>query len=159
MKNILLLSISVITLSACGITSSISSPKGEGQVIFHWEKENTGIKKFSRDHNECMKQAEAFRFIPNFKTWFYSEEARNEIRPNWHAEKGVWASYVAYPGAQPVVLNSLWRNEDINPRKYRLCMESRGYWHRTYDIPTVTNVFVYKPQFVPKDLPLDGYGL
>lgn len=158
MKNILLITTSIILLSACGVTSSTTS-KGEGQVIYHWEKENTGVEKFSRDHNECMKSAESLRFIPNFKSWFFSEEQRLDIRANWHSDKGVWASYVPYPGAQPVVVNSLWRNEDINPKKYRLCMEDRGYWHRTYEIPTITNIFVYKPQRIPNDLPGDGVGL
>lgn len=157
-KNILLITTSILLITGCGITSSTTS-EGEGQVIYHWEKENTGIQKFARDHNECMKIGEATRFLPNFKMWFYSEEAKLDIRPNWHSDKGVWASYVAYPGAQPVVVNSLWRNEDISPKKYRLCMEDRGYWHRTHNIPTVTNIFVYKPQKIPKDLPGDGYGI
>lgn len=147
-------------LTSCLVLSSCSmlSEKGQGQIIYHWEKENTGIQKFSRDHSECMKIAEDWRFVPNFKSWFHSEEAKLDIRANWHSEKGIWASYVAYPGSQPVVVNSLWRNEQINPRKYRLCMEDRGYWHRQYNIPSLTNIFVYKPQKISKDLPLDGIG-
>jgi hypothetical protein len=36
-------------------------------------------------------------------------------------------------------------------------MEEKGYWHRTYDIPTVTNVFVYKPQKATDRVPLEEY--
>lgn len=146
MKKIFYVLTSLIILSSC-------SSKGEGQVIYHWEREGTGVQKFARDHNECMKQAEATKIIPNVKSWFYSEEARLDIRANWHSDKGVWASYIPYSGAQPLVVNSLHRNEQINPKKYRLCMEDKGYWHRTYEIPTVTNIYVYKPQKVTKDLP------
>lgn len=143
--------ISLLLLStACSISS-----KGKGQVIFHWEKENTGVEKFSRDHSECMLNAEDFRLVPNVKSWFYSEEARLDIRANWHTERGVWASYVPYPDAQPLIVNSLRRNESIDPKKYRLCMERRGYWHRSYNIPTVTNVYVYNPQRKTKDLPFE----
>lgn len=152
MRKTLLYIISLVLLT----TSCSTFSKGQGQVIFHWEKEMTGVEKFSRDHSECMLQAEDFRLIPNFKSWFYSEEARLDIRANWHTEKGVWASYVPYPDAQPLIVNSLRRNESINPKKYRLCMENRGYWHRSYNIPTVTNVYVYNPQKKTKDLPFEN---
>lgn len=146
-----------LTFAVIAILCSCStSSKGQGQVIYHWERENTGIEKFSRDHSECMKIAENFRFMPNVKSWFYSEEARLDIRANWHSEKGVWASYVAYPGAQPVVVNSLRMNEAISPKKYRVCMEDRGYWHRTYNIPSITNIYTYDPQKKTKDLPFDN---
>ncbi|MDD4556682.1 MAG: hypothetical protein PHE89_05085 [Alphaproteobacteria bacterium] len=150
MKKTIKTLIALSLLSACSTTS-----KGEGQVIYHWERENTGIEKFSRDHSECMKKAEDFRLLPNVKSWFYSEEARLDIRANWHTDKGVWASYVAYPGAQPVIVNSLRRNESISPRKYRMCMEDKGYWHRTSNIPTTSNIYTYHPQRKTKDLPFE----
>ncbi|MFV0627338.1 MAG: hypothetical protein ACK5N8_08325 [Alphaproteobacteria bacterium] len=150
MKKTLLTLCALILLTSCSTTS-----KGEGQVIYHWERENTGIEKFSRDHSECMKLAEGMRFMPNFKSWFYSEEARLDLRPNWHGERGVWASYVAYPGAQPVVLNSVRFNDSVSPRKYRICMEDRGYWHRINNIPTLTNIYVYDPQKKTKDIPFE----
>lgn len=148
-RKIIYTTLCTILLSSC---SSGSFYKGTGQVIFHWERENTGIEKFSRDHSECMKRAEGYSLLPNIKSWFYSEEAKLDIRANWHQEKGVWASYVPYPGAQPLVINSLHRNEDINPKKYRLCMEDKGYWHRTYNLPTTTNIYVYTPQKKSKGL-------
>lgn len=152
MKKIFLSVLLFFLVAAC---SSFS--EGKGQVIYHWERANTGITKFSRDHSECMREAEATKFLPNFKSWFYSEEVRYDIRADWHADKGIWASYVPYIGAQPLVVNSIRDDRDSSPRKYRICMEKRGYTHRTYDLPTVTNIFVYKPQDINQDTPLEKY--
>ena len=119
---------------------------GKGQMVYHWERENTGIEKFSRDHTECISKSKDFRWIPNVKSWVMSEEASLEIRADWHADKGIWASYVAYPGAQPVVVNSLKSDFDASPRKYRVCMEKKGYWHRTSYLPSITNLNHYNPR-------------
>lgn len=128
---------------------------GDGQVIYHWERENTGVQKFARDHSECMRQAEDFKLLPDVRSWFFSEEVKMNIRADWHAEKGIWASYVPYPGAMPLVVNSLRNDSDSSPRKYRMCMEDRGYWHRTYNLPSVTNIYVYRPQGVLQDDPIN----
>ena len=102
-----------------------------------------------------MRQAEDIR-LPDFRTWFYSEEVKLDIRADWFAEKGIWASYVPYPGAMPIMVNSLRDDYDSNPKKYRLCMEDKGYWHRTYNLPSVTNIYVYKPQRVLQDVPFNN---
>ena len=72
------------------------------------------------------------------------------------AEKGIWASYIPYPGAMPIVVNSLRDDADSDPKEYRLCMEDKGYWHRTYNLPSVTNIYVYKPQRVLQDVPFNN---
>jgi hypothetical protein len=36
-------------------------------------------------------------------------------------------------------------------------MEKRGYWHRQHDIPSVSNIFVYKPQTPTQDTPFEDY--
>ena len=102
-----------------------------------------------------MRSAENIR-LPDFRTWFYSEEVKLDIRADWHAEKGIWASYVPYPGAMPLVVNSLRDDADSDPKEYRLCMEDKGYWHRTYNLPSVTNIYVYKPQRVLQDVPFNN---
>lgn len=140
-----------LLLGSCTLFSD-----GRGQVIYHWERENTGIQKFSRDHSECMRNAEDFKLLPDVRTLFYSEEVKLNIRADWHSEKGIWASYVAYPGAQPVLVNSLRNDADSNPKKYRQCMEKKGYWHRSYDIPSVTNIYIYKPQRVLQNVPFSN---
>ncbi|MBO4284855.1 MAG: hypothetical protein J5895_01310 [Alphaproteobacteria bacterium] len=149
-KTLLLIFLTFISASCTMFT------KGKGQVIFHWQRENTGVEKFSRDHSECMREAEDFKLIPNVKSWFYSEEKRIDIRADWHSEKGIWASYVPYWGAQPLVVNSVRDDTNSSPRKYRICMEKRGYTQRTNDIPSVTNIFIYKPQDVNQDVPFES---
>ena len=149
-KKLTLIIFSGLLLSSCSWFS-----RGEGQVIYHWERENTGVEKFARDHSECMRKAENIR-LPDFRTWFYSEEVKLDIRADWHAEKGIWASYIPYPGAMPIVVNSLRDDADSDPKEYRLCMEDKGYWHRTYNLPSVTNIYVYKPQRVLQDVPFNN---
>lgn len=144
--------VALYLISACTYLSA-----GKGQVIFHWERNNTGIAKFARDHSECMREAEDFKFLPSFTNWFTSEEARLSVRADWYSEKGIWASYIPYEGAQPVVVNSIRDDKGSSPRKYRICMEKRGYWHRQHDIPTTSNIFVYKPQDPNQDTPFEQY--
>lgn len=139
--KILIAGLAVILSSSCSWMVT-----GRGQVIYHWEKENTGIEKFARDHSECLRKAEDFQLVPNVMSWFYSEEVKLDVRADWHAKKGIWASYIPYPGAQPIVVNSLRDDVNIDPGDYRDCMERRGYWHRRYDIPTTSNIYIYKPQ-------------
>ncbi len=141
--------IAALLLSACA-----STPKG--QVVFHWDRYNTGGVKFSRDHSECMRQAEALKFFPNFRSWFYTEEQRYEIAVKWYKEHGIWASFVPYPGAMPIMVNSVRDDTDASPRKYQKCMLQKGYVERTTDIPEASNLFVYKPQSVNQDAPLDS---
>ncbi len=150
MKKIYVSLISAFLFSSCTLFQD-----GDGQVIYHWERENTGVQKFARDHSECMREAEDFKLLPDVRMWFFSEEVKMNIRADWHSEKGIWASYVPYPGAMPVVVNSLRNDSDSSPKKYRLCMEDRGYWHRTYNLPSVTNIYVYRPQSVLQDDPIN----
>src|SRR5574344_144747 len=144
--------ITFLFLSACNSLRG----DGQGQVIYHWERENTGIQKFSRDHSECLKSAESWWHWPDFSSWLYTEEYRYNIVVDWHKDKGIWSSYVPYRGASPLLVNSIRDTADSDPRTYRLCMEAKGYWHRTYDLPTVTNVFVYKPQKGTDYTPLEN---
>lgn len=151
--NLKILTTASLLLSSCTLFS-----EGEGQVIFHWEREGTGVYKFARDHSECMRKAEDLKLLPDIKSLFYSEEAKLEIRADWHAEKGIWATYVPHIGAQPVIVNSLRDDSSSSPRKYRICMEDRGYWHRKDNIPTYSNLFIYRPQTVYQDVPFNlGY--
>ena len=135
-----LFKITIFSLSLCGCSWLQWGDSAKGQIIYHWERPRTGIEKFSRD----------------FRTWFFSEEAKLDLRANWHADRGIWASYIAYPGAQPVLVRSMRENDGSNPRKYRVCMENRGYTHRKVNIPTVTNIYIYKPQRMMQDIPF-GY--
>ena len=69
----------VLVLSGCSWFSG-----GKGQVIYHWERENTGAAKFARDHSECLREAEGWFHLPDFSSWLYSEEYRYNIVVDWH---------------------------------------------------------------------------
>ncbi len=118
--------------------------KGSGQVVYHWEKTHTGVEKFSRDHAECLMAAKEFKLMPDFRTWFYTEETKLNTRADWNSSKGIWASYVPYPGAQPLIVNSRYDDQDISPANYAKCMRSKGYWKRERDIPEITNINLYR---------------
>ena len=139
MKNLAVL-VLILAITSC------TTFRGQGQVVYHWERQNTGIKQFARDHSECLNIASPFKFMPDFKSILHSEEFRIDARADWHSSRGIWASYVPYPGAMPLMLNSLRSDDDINPAKYRRCMERRSYRHRKYDIPSTTNIYYYNPQ-------------
>lgn len=149
-KNLLFPVIFAFALSSCTYLT-----KGSGQVVYHWEKDNTGVEKFSRDHAECLIEAKEFSFIPDFRMWFYTEETKLNTRFDGKSDKGIWASYIPYAGAQPILVNSRTKDEDINPPKYRKCMESKGYWRREHDIPEITNINLHKEK---QRLPYRPFG-
>lgn len=134
----------ITTFLALSLCSCTYLSKGSGQVVYHWEKPNTGVQKFASDHAECLIQAKEFTFIPDFRSWFYTEETKLDTRADWNSSKGIWASYIPYEGAQPLIVNSRYNDEDINPKDYRVCMASKGYWQRDYEIPEITNINLYK---------------
>ena len=103
LQKLFLICLSCSLLNAC----SWFDDEPQGQVIYHWAKENTGVQKFVKDHSECLRVAEPTRWVPDVSSWFYSEEAKLNIRADWHSGKGIWATYVPYVGAQPLIVNSL----------------------------------------------------
>lgn len=130
-------------LSGCSIFSD-----SDGQVVYHWQRYNTGVEKFSRDHAYCMRLAEPFRIMPRMETFWhdmmYTEEKKLEVRADWTADRGIWASYVPYPGAQPLIVNSLRNDKDASPRTYSSCMKDLGYTIRYTDIPEITNINLHQ---------------
>ena len=134
----------LLTFMACALSSCTYFQKGAGQVVYHWEKPHTGVEKFSRDHAECLMAAKEFKLMPDFRSWFYTEETKLDTRADWKSSKGIWASYVPYPGAPPLIVNSRYDDDDISPKNYRKCMQSKGYWAREHDIPEITNINLYK---------------
>ena len=138
MKKILFSLVALISLSACALF------EGDGQVVYHWERYNTGVQKFARDHNACMRESENLRILPRFSTLFhsifYSEEEKLSIRADWDSRRGIWASYVPYSGAQPLIVNYLRDDSEVSPSDYKKCMKKLGYTIRNYDIPQITNV-------------------
>ncbi len=137
MKKIMVLA--CILLCSCSYFGG-----GRGQFVYHWEKTNTGVQKFARDHSECMKEAKAISFVPDFRTWFYTEETKLNTKADWNSTSGIWASYIPYPGAQPLIVNSSIDDIDVDPDEYVACMKGNGYWFRQHTIPEITNINLYK---------------
>ena len=117
---------------------------GSGQVVYHWERLHTGVERFAKDHGECLLSAKAIEFFPDYRSWFYTEETKINARADWNANRGIWATYVPYPGAQPLIVNSRYDDKDMDPIEYRDCMKRKGYWYRTHDIPEITNINLYR---------------
>lgn len=117
---------------------------GQGQMVYHWEREATGVQQFAKDHGECLLEAKDFQFFPDYRSWFYTEETKINVRADWYSDYGIWATYIPYPGAQPLILNSRYDDGDMSQREYVECMEDRGYRHRNYGIPEITNIKMYK---------------
>lgn len=137
MKKIIL--VACIFLCSCSYFGG-----GRGQLVYHWERLNTGVEKFSRDHSECMRSAKAISFMPDFRSWFYTEETKLNTKADWNSTSGIWASYIPYAGAQPLIVNSPVDDIDVDPHKYVACMKQKGYWFRNHTIPEITNINLYK---------------
>ena len=132
---------------------------GSGQLFYHWERTRTGVERFSKDHAECLLESKAIQFIPDYRSWFYTEETKLNTKADWNSDRGIWATYIPYPGAQPLIVNSRYDDSDMDPHEYVACMKQKGYWFRTHDIPEVTNVNLYKARksnlYHPFGKPLD----
>jgi hypothetical protein len=108
-------------LSGCAVVE-------EGQKIFYWQRPNTGVAWFSKDHNECMKEADWFPFEwPGFP-WGTSKKLN--LRFDNESANGVWAQFVPYPGAQPVYVNYASDDWSVDYDDYQQCMEARNYSQR-----------------------------
>ncbi len=134
-------SIVLFCLALCSCSYFVG---GYGQVVYHWERDNTGVQKFASDHGECLLEAKAIQFFPDYRSWFYTEETKLNTRADWNSDRGIWATYVPYPGAQPLIVNSRYDDEDISPWEYNRCMKNKGYRPRTHDIPEITNINLYR---------------
>ena len=113
-------------------------------MVFHWERTNTGVEKFARDHGQCMKEAKEIEFMPDYRAWFYTEETKLNTKADWHSSSGIWATYVPYTGAQPLIVNASIDDVDVDPKEYVSCMKEKGYWFRNHTIPEITNINLYK---------------
>ncbi len=131
--------ISCLILASCSYFSG-----GAGQVVYHWEKTHTGVEKFASDHSECMLKAKSFQWFPDYRSWFYTEETKLNTKADWNSTRGIWATYIPYAGAQPLIVNSRHDDEDVSPQEYVDCMKGKGYWYRNHDIPEITNINLYK---------------
>ena len=99
-----------------------------GQAIFYWEKPDTGPVWFAKEHNECLKEADYWPW--RWPTWPLDTERVPELRLDNDSDKGIWANFVPYDGAQPVYVNSLQNDGTMSPSTYKRCMLNKGYIER-----------------------------
>jgi len=102
----------------------------EGQKTFYWQRPNTGVAWFAKDHNECMHESDWFPF--EWPKWRWSEESPRKLNLRFDNESssGIWAQFVPYPGAQPVYVNYATDDWSVDYDDYQRCMEARNYTQR-----------------------------
>lgn len=102
----------------------------EGQKTFYWQRPNTGVAWFAKDHNECMHESDWFPF--EWPKWPWSEESPRKLNLRFDNESssGIWAQFVPYPGAQPVYVNYASDDWSVDYDDYQRCMEARNYTQR-----------------------------
>ena len=99
----------------------------QGQKLFYWERPNTGVAWFAKDHKECMLEADKWPF--EWPGWPGRPEEL-KLRFDNDAENGVWAQFVPYPGAMPVHVNYVSGDWSVDYDDYQACMEKRHYTQR-----------------------------
>ena len=122
MKKFLLCSL--FLLNGCYF---FQADEGEGQKLFYWERPNTGVAWFAKDHRECMTEADWWPF--EFPTWPWETKKLN-LKFDNDSENGVWAQFIPYPGAQPVHINYAMSDWSVDYDDYQECMERRHYTQR-----------------------------
>lgn len=120
MKKVLL---SFLLLCGC-----VSNP--EGQKTFYWERPNTGVAWFAKDHKECMIEADQFPFEWPGWPWEWGVPKKLNLRFDNDADNGVWAQFIPFPGAKPVYVNYISGDWSVDYDDYQRCMEDRHYSQR-----------------------------
>ncbi len=135
MRKFVWICFATLTLASCQFMMG-----EEGQKVFYWQRANTGVAWFAKDHRECLQEADLFPFewpsIPLF-----SEKPKDlKLRFDNDAPSGVWAQFVPFPGAQPVYVNSAENDWSVDYTSYQECMEGRHYHQR---LPATQNRQVF----------------
>lgn len=121
------ISIFLMFLLLCGCRAMVEN---EGQKVFYWERANTGIVWFAKDHRECLQEADLFPFAWPSLPLFSEKPKELKLRFDNDAPSGVWAQFVPYPGARPLYVNSAEDDWAVDYQAYEECMTARHYHHR-----------------------------
>lgn len=111
----------LLMLSACG---------SDGQHIYYWERPNTGVVWFARDHSECLASADMWPYEWPGMPWGWGTPKDLNLRFDNDADHGIWAQYIPFPGAQPVHVNSVAADWSMSYSDYEECMLQRHYTMR-----------------------------
>ena len=112
-----------LLLSGCSLVDS-------GQKTFYWQRPNTGVGWFAKDHNECMREADWFPLQWPGWPWDWGDQGPLNLRFDNNSGNGVWAQFIPYPGAQPVYVNYAYGDWSVDYDDYQDCMEKRHYTQR-----------------------------
>ena len=137
MKKTLFLTCLLFVLSGCRWMAG-----DEGQKVFYWERPNTGVVWFAKDHRECMREADMFPFEWPSMPWGAPDAPKPlNLRFDNDAPSGVWAQFVPFPGAKPVFVNAVDDDWAVDYDAYEDCMTSRHYRQR---LPATQNHQVFQ---------------
>ena len=125
MKKFLILLCFALSLTSCQWMVG-----EEGQKVFYWERPNTGVAWFAKDHRECMQEADLFPFEWPHMPWTSDAPPELKLRFDNDASSGVWAQFVPYPGARPLYVNSAQDDWSVDYDSYEECMHARHYRQR-----------------------------
>ena len=112
-----------LTLTGCAIPE-------DGQKTFYWQRPNTGVAWFAKDHKECMAEADQFPFEWPGMPWEWGDQQPLNLRFDNNSDKGIWAQFIPYPGAKPVYVNYASGDWSVDYDDYQKCMEDRHYFQR-----------------------------
>ncbi len=101
------------------------SPLDKGQTIFYWENPLADEEWFVKDHNDCIEQADYWPWT--LPAWPLNAQKVPSRKFQNESDNGVWASFVPYPGAQPLYVNTVWADWSVSTGAYQSCMQDRGY--------------------------------
>ncbi|MBO7483718.1 MAG: hypothetical protein J6T55_01170 [Alphaproteobacteria bacterium] len=119
--------IALISLFLLGGCYFVQGDDRQGQKLFYWERPNTGVAWFAKDHRECMLEADKWPF--EWPGWPGRPEEL-KLRFDNNSENGIWAQFIPYPGAMPVHVNYVSGDWSVDYDDYQKCMERRHYTQR-----------------------------
>lgn len=128
MSKLAFITLLVAFTSGC---SAVSGP-----VVYNWRAENVGMAQFVEDHDACMESSD---LLPDWPDWLTFGTKKLNTRADWDG-RGIWASYVPYVGAEPVLVNSNQKDFATSTTAYSGCMRVRGYRTRRLNLHEASHI-------------------
>ncbi len=117
-------------IAMCCCLLALTGCMSGGQKVFYWERPNTGVTWFVRDHGQCLEESDYWPFTRPGWPPFSGAEPKLKLRFDNDADNGIWADFIPFPGAHPVKVNSVHGDWSMSYDVYEACMEQRGYIQR-----------------------------
>lgn len=111
----------------CMLLSVLSGCGSNGQRVYYWERPNTGVAWFVRDHNQCLAQADYWPYEWPGLPWGWGTPAPLNLKFDNNSDHGIWAQFEPFPGAHPLYVNSVADDWSMSYDDYEECMLNRNY--------------------------------